>query len=147
MKRQVLVGLVGLLTGCAPHASSTTVTSQLEPREGRGVEYPKEISLGARMHIEAWGCKGFETGSIALSPPPMDLNDPQTGPGAAPLFIHSTSRTTSPCLPNARATTPEAHLSVASSLQTSYHRATGQSKSLDNVGPCCVLKAGPDQRV
>ena len=69
--------LVGLLMGCASHSSSKTVTSQLELREGHGVEYPKEVSLGARMHIEAWGCKGHEIGTLALSPPPMDLNDPR----------------------------------------------------------------------
>ena len=82
MKRQALLGLIALLVGCASHASPTTATSQPKLRDGRGVEYPKEIALGARMHIEAWGCKGAETGSIALSPPPMDLSDPRNyGPG------------------------------------------------------------------
>ena len=77
-----LLGLIALSVGCASHASPTTATSQPKLRDGRGVEYPKEISLGARMHIEAWGCKGAETGSIALSPPPVDLSDPRNyGPG------------------------------------------------------------------
>ena len=78
MKRRALAVAITLLTGCVSNSSSTTTTSERKPREGRGVEYPKEVPLGGRMHIEAWGCKGHPIGTINLSPPPADLNNPRS---------------------------------------------------------------------
>ena len=78
MKHCALAVTIILLGGCVSSGSPTTQTDPPAPREGRGVEYPKEVPLGGLMHIEGWGCKGYKEASIALEPPRADLSDPRS---------------------------------------------------------------------